>query len=146
MERPIKFRAKTLDDGKWVKGDLFHGKPHTQIIQFPEILDEPLLFDVDSSTVGQYTGLKDRNGKEIYEGDIIRIDCHPWLDWKELDSVTAEIEFDDFMWSAKWKNPDAGRPYGSPDDEDIESEYVAELLGSLPNTIEVIGNIHDLIK
>lgn len=70
--RKIKFRGKFLDDtSEWLYGnyvyiedDVFHHK----------IADKSgLLLDIDINTLGQYTGLKDRNMKEIYEGDIVNI-------------------------------------------------------------------------
>jgi uncharacterized phage protein (TIGR01671 family) len=68
--REIKFRGKT-QDGKWVYGDLIHSG--TDTIAILE-LDAPcleLVADVVPDTIGQFTGFKDDDGKDVYEGDVV---------------------------------------------------------------------------
>ena len=84
--REILFRGKRKDNGEWVQGDFAH--PCNIVIEeigYDEVLKQKNVtiindYEVDPETVGQFTGILDRNGRKIFEGDKVKF-VHTDYDW-----------------------------------------------------------------
>ena len=120
--REIKFRGKR-PNGEWVVGDLNHYiDGHVDIVTYHDNVRACNCM-VDPDTVGQFTGLKDKNGTEIYEGDIVK-------GVYKLSYMTEEV-----ICIVRW---DESGYWTFRGDRDFYGGYLSDL-----NDIEVIGNIHD---
>ena len=128
--REVIFRGKRTDNGKWVKGYLYitHIGSHEIGSYDAEINIERLTFDVIPETVGQYTGLTDKNGVRIFEGDICR--------FKRFNDIhVGEIVFNVTTASFVMRYQSIVGAYGE--------KATQKMLLSVCDDIEVIGNIHD---
>ena len=126
--RDIKFRGKRVDNNEWVYGDLVHWQlrndiPRVSIIVLGCEIYSECAFEVIPETVGQYTGLKDKNGNEIYEGDIVQDNLY-----RLIDNVILSVEFG--TYGIRFKNKYGQYIFPKKNkDNDLE--------------LEVIGNIFD---
>lgn len=138
--RTIKFKAKRIDNGEWLEG-YYRGSSYEDKAFIYRIKRPPLAFEVDPKTVCQFTGLHDKNGKEIYEGDVLRSDEYPYsnLRYEECDNYFAVLYYCNNAASfliQKIKNPKSSIG-GLSDDF---SDYITQREIS---DFEVIGNIHE---
>lgn len=144
MSREILFRGKRIDNGEWVEGCLFDGVNYCVIgntIKFnPNNEKEQKIvgFIVDRNTVCQYTGLTDKNGKRIWENDILRYSYEypgsPWLKTGEDIKYRVGAVFWQ-EWRGTWAV--CGRGKNRSTNQDVFT-YCRN-----PNRVEVIGNIFD---
>ena len=142
--RTIKFKSKSVDSGKWVEGYYYEECDNTYIIkdrQKDSMLNRNEAVLIDPDIVCQFTGLLDKNGKEIYECDVLRSDEYPYsYGDKERDNYYAVVYYCEegaCFGTVTAKNPsyDVG---GISDGilDDVEREKMKRF--------EVIGNIHDI--
>ena len=144
--REILFRGKREDNGEWLVGSLLSFACKTLIVFNSREIDKVVVYDkrfvahgaecVIPETVGQYTGLADKNGKKIVEGDY-------WIDTDEGDIFVVEFRDGQFgfvcygvrgaLMECGWDETAGG--FGECDFSPM-TDYIIE-------NIEVIGNIYD---
>ncbi len=118
--REILFRGKREYNGEWVEGHLFQNLYGDYEIRECKIYDNDFYIDdyvIIPETIGQYTGLTDKNGKKIFEGDIVK-DCYGEVELCYYHEEKYRLIFD-------------------------ATHFIRELEVANGVECEVIGNIHD---
>lgn len=116
--RQIIFRGKRIDNGEWTEGYFFKSWDRVFLL-WGMTGDNPNMVEVIPETVGQFTGLCDKNGKKIFEGDIVK--CLSL----EYGYVNKEVYYSEDK--AKFALHNCGTDYEF-------DEYI---------NVEVVGDIHD---
>ena len=114
--REILFRGKRVDNGEWIYGQLWVNRTGTRETAHI-FLDDGDMEEVEPSTVGQYTGLNDKNGVKIFEGDTIH-----------SGEVICNVVYKDGAFMIRRTN--GGGEY--------------KIIIACQAKFEIIGNIHDI--
>lgn len=135
--REIKFRGIDCSC-QWVYGDLIHKRHDKESVLIQDY--KGLGSDVDTITIGQYTGLKDKVGKEIYEGDIVE-----WVFFYErLGENMGVVECDTIVKGViRWRQGGFILEVIENDFENAGYYSISALYTDTESDVEIIGNIHD---
>ena len=151
--REILFRGKRTDNGEWVYGNLVRGcdEKYTYVVEFGNRELCRNYVNVDPETIGQYTGLKDKNDTKIFEGDIVQyltyddFDCQSVVKFGEYKQDGSSGEYGARICLGFYVEVDNFTcPDWCENEPECFSDYQKQQnILEIANECEVIGNIYD---
>lgn len=140
--REILFRGKRVDNGKWITGYYFHYETcHEHFIITDMSYDMPVMEQVIPETVGEYTGLTDKNGKKIFEGDIVKAELRPCV-YQDSYAI-GYLHFEDGTFKIKVTCSKNAKEYKVYCGEEVKSFAIENNFINRGYVLNIIGNIYD---